>query len=101
MGQPQQKEVYTEEEMRSEIIATVARLDKSFLRVVHSMLSTYAEEQLEKDDLTVICEPDGTPVDVEKFEEEMQAAIDEPDEGNGTSVTDYKKKTEAWLGITR
>lgn len=101
MGQPQHKVVYTEEEMRREVIATVARVDKSFLRVVHSTLSTYAEEQLEEDDLTVICEPDGTPVDVEVFEKEMQQSIDDARKGDKISIEDYKKKTEAWLNVTR
>lgn len=86
--------------MRSEIIATVARLDKSFLRVVHSMLVTYNEEQELNEDELVGYEIDGTPIKKEDFLEEADRIVDEMENGKETPASEVYKKIESWLKPT-
>ena len=106
MGQPQPKNHYTEEEMRREIIRTVARLDKSFLRVVHSMMRTYSEEIGGDDDTALTSGEDeqiidytidGTPIRENEFFEAADKGVEKVLNGGGTPADEFFKKKEEWL----
>ncbi len=103
MGQPQQKNHYTEEEMRREIISTVARLDKSFLRVVHSMMRTYTEEQVEIEKVNSIVgyEADGTPITAQELADQAEIVEEEVKSGATTPAKEFFKETIEWLENTK
>lgn len=87
--------------MRSEIIATVARLDKSFLRIVHSMLVTYNEEQEQSEDELVGHEIDGTPIHKEDFLETADNIVERTLKKGGTPAEEVHKSIEEWLIPTK
>jgi hypothetical protein len=97
MGQPKQKDQYTEEEMRSEIITTVERMDKSFLRVVHSMLRTYVEENRSHESDVLDYEEAGMPVFREEFLNEAKAIVAGVKVGDFVTLGALDKQHKAWL----
>jgi len=85
--------------MRKEIIAMVARLDKSFLRVVHSMMLTYTEEreELEKQGPVIDHTIDGTPIREKAFYEAADKEVEKVLAGGGTPAAEVFEKKEQWL----
>lgn len=96
MGQPQQKNHYTEEEMRSEIITTVEQMDKSFLRVVHSIMRTYAEENMLQESDIVDYDENGVPISRGEFLKEADSIREDVKKGNFVTLEELDKKHEAW-----
>lgn len=99
MGQPQY-EFIDEEQMQRDIIEEVKLLDSKTLRLVHSMMKAHA---IERDlvDADQLYNPDGTPIDMDVFHEELQESLEAARRGEFVTLEDFKKETEEWLSTTK
>jgi hypothetical protein len=88
-------------ELRTEIddlLDKVQDQDESFLKVVHSMLSTYVKEQ--KDPILGY-ETDGTPVTTSAFLAQADEAMAAVERGEYTTFAQLEKESEEWLKLTK
>lgn len=89
---------FSEEEMRREIIAEVSRMDTSFLRVVHSMMRTYAEErEMEEENPVIDYLIDGSPLRKKEFLQAADEGVEKVVNGGGTEADDFFQKKEKWM----
>jgi len=65
--------------------------DERFLKVVHSMLTTYLKES---ENPTIGYETDGTPVSISELFEQSDQVMNE---GKGISVEELEKRADQWL----
>ncbi len=77
-------------EIRSEIELFLDQVDESFLKVVHSMLNTYLEQQK---DPVIGYEVDGTPVHASEARKQFAEDLQKRDEF--MSLEDFEKELEA------
>jgi len=87
-------------EIRTEIKNYLEQIkDESFLKVVHSMLNTYVNEQME--DPVVGYDMDGTPLYASEakklFEEDLKAV----EQGEYITREDLRKEAATWLKPTK
>lgn len=81
-------------EIRAEINAYLEKVqDESFLKVVHSMLDTYVQEQ---EDPIIGYEIDGTPVRASAAREELLADVEAARNGEYITLEDFQKEVETW-----
>lgn len=88
-------------EIRSEIDNLLDRVqdkNESFLKVVHSMLSTYVQEQ---EDPIIGYEVDGTAITVSTFLEQADKAMADVERGEYITLEELKKESEQWLTRTK
>lgn len=88
-------------EIRSEIDNLLDRVqdkNESFLKVVHSMLSTYVQEQ---EDPIIGYEVDGTAITVSTFLEQADKAMADVERGEYITLEELKKESEQWLTLTK
>lgn len=86
--------------IRAEIARCLSLIqDERFLKVVHSMLNTYIEEQ--ETDPIIGYEAEGTGVTASTFVEQADAAIAAAKAGSGISAEELDKQSEQWLARTR
>lgn len=89
---------FSEEEMRRDIIAEVSRMDASFLRVVHSMMRTYAEERETIHDEAIIDYTiDGKPIRKKEFLDAADEGVENVINGGGTPADEFFQKKEKWM----
>lgn len=81
-------------EIRTEVHKLIDRLDDSFLKVVHSMLDTYVQEQ-EKEQI-VGYDIDGNPLYANEAKEEYLKRVSAMKSGQSTSIEDLKKEASKW-----
>ncbi len=102
MGQPQQKNYHTEDEMRSEIIEELSLVDPKTLRLVHSMMRAHAiERKLEEEDPVVDYDENGLPVRASEFVEEADAIVEKMKQGAFVTLDELRKKKDAWARATK
>jgi hypothetical protein len=84
-------------ELRSEIDNLLDKVkDESFLRIVHSMLGTYAHE-VEMNHVIGYRVSSGEPILAEEADDEFEAIVTSVKKGNYTSVDDLiAQKSERW-----
>lgn len=88
-------------EIRAEIdnlLDKVQDKNESFLKVVHSMLSSYVQGQ---EDPVIGYETDGTPVTVSAFLEQADKAMAAVERGEYITLEQLKKESEEWLNRTK
>ena len=88
-------------ELRTEIdslLDVVQNKNESFLKVVHSMLSTYAQEL---DDPVLGYETDGTPLTASAFLKQADEAMAAVEQGDYVTLEELEKESEEWLKPTK
>ena len=85
--------------MRAEIQSYLEKVeDESFLKVVHSMLGTYVQEQedpIEGYDL------EGRPMRASELMDKYEAGIAAVKAGNYITVEELREKSNKWLSSTK
>lgn len=88
-------------EIRAEIDSLLDKVqgqNESFLKVVHSMLSTYVQGQ---EDPIIGYETDGTPVTASAFLEQADEAMAAVERGEYITLEELEKESEEWLNPTK
>ena len=82
-------------EIRSEINRYLDLVqDESFLKVVHSMLGTYLEQQ--EDEIIGYRIDSDEPIYKSKLGDELDAIVKEVEEGDFITLEDLKAESETW-----
>ncbi|MEM0992528.1 MAG: hypothetical protein AAF847_10375 [Bacteroidota bacterium] len=79
--------------IRTEIHDMVDHLDDSFLKVVHSMLATYRQEQI---DPIVGYDLKGNPLYASVAKVEYAKRVEAMKNGQSTSIEDLRKEATEW-----
>jgi len=80
-------------QIKTEIHQIIDRLDESFLKVVHSMLDTYIQQQ---DDSVIGYDIEGNPVKADKAKEEYKARLDKIKKGKYSTIEQVAKESTEW-----
>lgn len=98
MSNSQRSAPFSAEEMRQDIIAEVSKMDTSFLRVVHSMMRTYAKErEIIEDDAIIDYTIEGSPIHKKAFLDAADEGIEKIINGRGIPAEDFFQKKEKWM----
>ena len=79
-------------QLRTEINTYLDQIDSSFLRVVHSMLSTYVEEK----NTILGYKTSGEPLLAEEAKTVFKKRLEVMDEGDYLTVEELEKESETW-----
>ncbi|MEM9887566.1 MAG: hypothetical protein AAF849_16850 [Bacteroidota bacterium] len=79
-------------QLRSEIDTYLDQIDGSFLKVVHSMLSTYVEEKA----AVIGYKTSGEPLLAEEAKTIFKQRLIKMDEGDYLTVDELEKESETW-----
>jgi hypothetical protein len=80
-------------EIRAELHQLIDQLDERFLKAVHSMVSTY---QSEEDEIVGYRIDSGEPIYESKLGEELDAIVEEVENGDYITLEDLKRESEEW-----
>lgn len=79
--------------IRSDIDKYLDKVDESFLKVVHSMLNTYLEQQEKVIGYRI---ETGEPVYASEITDELDAILEEVEQGDYVKLEDLKAQSKAW-----
>jgi len=80
-------------QIKSEIHQIVDRLDESFLKVVHSMLDTYIQQQ---DNLIIGYDLEGEPLNAGKAKKEYGKRLAKIKKGEFSTVDQVARESTEW-----
>jgi len=83
-------------EIRSQIDGYLEELDESFLKVVHSMLSTYIKEQKEH---IIGYDVNGKPVTANAAKAQYEKDLQNVKKGRYVTLEDVREKSKQWLKL--
>ncbi len=83
----------TRTELKAEVYQLIDRLDEPFLKVVHSMLDTYVQQQ---EDPIVGYDLEGQPLHANEANEVYGKRVAAMKAGQKTSIEDLQKEAATW-----
>lgn len=83
----------TSTELKAEVYQLIDRLDEPFLKVVHSMLDTYMQQQ---EDPIVGYDLEGQPLHANEASEVYGKRVAAMKAGQKTSIEDLQKEAATW-----
>ena len=88
----------TSTELKAEVYQLIDRLDEPFLKVVHSMLGTYVQQQ---EDPIVGYDIDGTPRTASELTAILEAEIEAVQRGEYVTIEEFQETSAQWGKHTR
>ena len=86
-------------EIRNEIQSYLDKVqDESFLKVIHSMLGTYVQEQ---EDPIISYDIDGTPRTASELTSILDAEVAAARKGEFITIEDFQKQSAKWGQLTK